>query len=262
MLNKEDYEEPRCVLCMNPKSRIPVDRIMEKYDKHIEDGELERAESHLKYWLDEAKSVNDEAGEIVILGEMMGFCRKNGKKEEAFSYAKQAVSKVEKYGFGDSVTGATAILNAGTVYRTFGENEMSAALYKNAESIYEKLLDGEDERLGGLYNNFASALAQLDEYDAALDKYNKALAIMGKKENGKLECAITYLNIADLFEKKDGAEAAEEKISDMLDKAYELLTDESIERNAYFKFVLDKCIPAYDYYGQFLRSEQLKEMLS
>ncbi len=247
---------------MNPKSRIPVDRIMEKYDKHIEDGEFERAESHLKYWLDEAKSVGDEAGEIVILGELMGFCRKNGKKEEAFAYANSAVSKVEKYGFGDSVTGATAILNAGTVDRTFGENEMSATLYKNAEAVYEKLLDKSDDRLGGLYNNFASALTQLGEYDSALDKYNKALAIMSMKENGKLECAITYLNIADLFEKRYGGEAAEEKISEMLDKAYELLTDESIEHNSYYKFVLDKCIPAYDYYGQFMRSELLKGMVS
>jgi len=262
MIDKEDYEEKRCVLCMNDVSRIPIERIIEKLDSYIDDKQFDRAYSHLNYWLEEAKNCRDEAGELVILGELMGFCRKNGKMNEAKAYAESGISKVKRYGFGDSVTGATTLLNAGTVYRACGEPQKSFELYSSAERIYEENLQGNDTRLGGLYNNYASTLTELGDYETALDKYLKALKVMNSSPNGKLECAITYLNMADLFEKKGTDIETEKKIDEMLDKAYELLTDESIERDPYFEFVLDKCIPAYDHYGQFVRSAELSAILS
>ena len=261
MLNKEDYEEPRCVLCMNQKSRIPIDRVLEKYDSYIEDKEYERAESHIRYWLEEAKVGGDEAGELTMLSELMGHLRKNGKIDEAVSVASSTLSKVEKFGFSETITGATAILNAGTVYRAAGKNADSAACYEKAEKVYEKELDEKDDRLGGLYNNFASALTELGEYEKAEEKYKKALKIMDGTKNGKLECAITYLNLADLYEKRDGSEKAESHIDEMLEKAYNLLTDDSVEKNAYYEFVLDKCIPAYDHFGQFIRGAELKSRI-
>ncbi|MBP5528962.1 MAG: hypothetical protein J6X80_02825 [Lachnospiraceae bacterium] len=47
----------------------------------------------------------------------------------------------------------------------------------------------------------------------------------------------------------------------MLDKAYNLLTDDSVEKNEYYEFVLDKCIPSYDHFGQFIRSAELKSRI-
>ena len=262
MLQREDYEEPRCVLCMNEKSRVPMDRVLEKFDSYLESKELDKAKSHLLYWLEEAKVNQDEAGEIVLLGELMGFCRKNSAMSEAIAFAESALSKVEKYGYSDSITGATAILNAGTVYRSAGDCEKSASLYERAEKIYEKELNPEDDRLGGLYNNYASSLTELGEFEKALEKYNKALKIMQDAPNGKLECAITYLNRADLYVKKLGVIESEAIADELLEKAYTLLTDDSIEKNAYYEFVLDKCIPAYDQFGQFLRSNELKRRIN
>ena len=262
MLQREDYEEPRCVLCMNEKSRVPMDRVLEKFDSYLENKELGRAKSHLLYWLEEAKVGQDEGGEIVLLGELMGYCRKNGEMSEAIAYAESALSKVEKYGFSDTVTGATAILNAGTVYRASGDCKKSAELYERAEKIYEKELDPRDDRLGGLYNNYASTLTELCEFERALERYEKALKIMDGTVNGNLECAITYLNMADLYVKKVGLIESEAITDELLDKAYTLLTDDSLERNGYYEFVLDKCIPAYDQFGQFLRSNELKRRIN
>ena len=261
MINKEDYDEPRCVLCMDNKERVPMDRVIEKLDSYIENGEYERAESHLKYWLSEAEANEDRAGELVILGELMGFMRKNMRSEEAVRYAEAGISKVEKYGYSDTVTGATCILNAGTVFRNALEFNKSAACYEKAEKIYEESLEASDDRLGGLYNNYASTLTELGRFDEAIDRYEKALKIMSSSADGRLECAITYLNMADLFVKRDGEEAAQGKTDELLDKAYECLIDERNEKNAYYKFVLDKCIPAYDYFGQFLKSAELKGLL-
>ena len=261
MLNKEDYEEPRCVLCMNPKSRIPVDRVLAKYDSYIEEKAYDRAESHLRYWLEEAKAGSDEAGELTMLGELMGHLRKNGKMNEALSVSASIIPKVDKYGFSNTITGATAILNAGTVYRAAGQNKESAECYRLAEKVYEAELLTGDERLGGLYNNFASALTELGEFEMAEERFKKALVLMEGTKNGKLECAITYLNLADLYEKRDGSERAESLTEEMLDKAYNLLTDDSVEKNEYYEFVLDKCIPSYDHFGQFLRSAELKSRI-
>ena len=72
---------------------------------------------------------------------------------------------------------------------------------------------------------------------------------------------ITYLNLADLYEQRDGSEKGESLIDEMLEKAYNLLTDDSVEKNAYYEFVLDKCIPAYDHFGQFIRSAELKSRI-
>ena len=80
--------------------------------------------------------------------------------------------------------------------------------------------------------------------------------------NGNLECAITYLNMADLYVKKVGLIESESITDELLDKAYTLLTDDSLERNGYYEFVLDECIPAYDQFGQFLRSNELKRRIN
>ncbi|MCR5846722.1 MAG: tetratricopeptide repeat protein [Lachnospiraceae bacterium] len=261
MINREDYEEPRCALCMNPKERIPVDRVIEKLDAYLEDNDLNGAERHLKYWLSEAEVNKDEAGELTVLGELMGFMRKNGRMDEALSYAESALGKVEKYGYSDTVTGATAVLNAGTVFRSSGKCIQSAECYEKAKKIYEESLDPNDDRLGGLYNNYASTLCELERYDEAIEKYDKALKIMSRMPNGRIECAVTYLNLADLYVKRDGNEASESRTDELLDKAYECLTDPDNEKNAYYKFILDKCIPAYDYFGQFIRSSELKDIL-
>ena len=262
MIGKEEYEEPRCVLCMNPVSRIPIDRVLEKYDSYIEEKAYDRAKSHLSYWLEEARAGGDEAGELTMLDELMGHCRKNNAMNEALSIADSIIGKVEKYGFGDTVTGATAILNAGTVYRAAGQNEKSVYHYSLAEKTYEELLDEKDDRLGGLYNNYASALTEVGDYLKAENRFKKALKIMDGTKNGKLECAITYLNLADFYEKRDGSEKGEALIDEMLDKAYELLSDDSVERNGYYEFVVDKCIPAYDHFGQFVRGAELRNILA
>ena len=262
MLEREDYMEPRCPLCMNTKERIPVDRIIKKLDEHLEKGETDRAEEHLRYWLSESKNLGDNSGELTVSSELMGFLRKNGRKEEALTLAYETISSVSRFDMDDSIVGATALLNAGTVFRAFGHEEEAATQYKRAEAVYQKDLLEDDVRVAGLYNNFAATLAELKRYDEALDKYNKALDILSKKQSSELEEAITYLNIADLINKRDGLENAESKTEELLGKAYTCLTLDKTEHNAYYRFVLYKCIPAFDYYGHIAESMELRKRMN
>ena len=76
---------------------------------------------------------------------------------------------------------------------------------------------------------------------------------------GKLEQAITYLNMAEMYEKMKGAEHAEKEIFACLDRAEELLAGNDGADDGYYAFVLEKCAPTFSYYGYFLTAETMKK---
>lgn len=264
-LKKEDYEEPACPLCRNTVGNghsvinTPVQRITEKLDVYLAKNDYAGAERHLKYWLEEAKTAGDKRGELHIYNEILGLMRKTSQKEKAYDAADNALRLIKELDFENTVTAGTTYVNIATVLKAFGEDRKSLQYYKKAEKIYLSKLEESDERFGGLYNNMALALAGEGSYDEAEKYYEKAIDIMKNAENGELEVAITYLNLADLEESRFGPEAAEEKISVLVEKAMELLDTPTLPRDGYYAFVCEKCAPSFGYYGYFLYENELKE---
>ncbi|MBQ7173754.1 MAG: tetratricopeptide repeat protein [Clostridia bacterium] len=240
--------------------RIPTGRIIEKLEAYYAKNDVESALSHLLYWLGEAKALGDRLGEYQMHNELMGHYRKNGKKEEAIEHAKAALDLLEPLGISDSVSGGIARINAATVYKAFGMPEESIALFWEAERILTRFLPPDDPRLGGLYNNMGLTLCDLSRLEEAKNCYTRALEIMQKQATGKPEVAITYLNLANLVEKKDGLEAGEEEISALLDLAWENLMVKENTRDGYFAFVCEKCAPTFGYYGRFFDEAELKRI--
>ena len=77
ILNKEDYEEPTCLLNMDrdaprPAFTVPVGRVIEKLDEYLSRDDWAGAGRHLNYWLAEAKAGGDKRGELAIQNERMG----------------------------------------------------------------------------------------------------------------------------------------------------------------------------------------------
>ena len=162
-------------------------------------------------------------------------------------------------GFEGTISAGTAYVNAATVYDAFGMPERAAELFEKAKAIYEATLPETDGRLGGLYNNMGLAYMAMKRFGEAYEAFLKALDIMGKVENGTLEQAITYLNLANAVELEHGLEKGEQKIGQYLDRAAELLDEPSTPRDGYYAFVCEKCAPTFDYYGYFLAAEDLRE---
>ena len=106
----------------------------------------------------------------------------------------------------------------------------------------------------------ALSLSDLHRYDEAIRYYEKAIDIMLNTENGELEAAISYLNAANAKEAQIGAEAAEEFISDCMERAKTLIDTPSLKRDGYYAFVCEKCAPTFEYYGYFLYANELKEI--
>ncbi len=264
-LGKEDYVEPRCVLCDEPYGAapavkpVPQQRIVEKVDEYMSRRDYAGVERHLLYWLEEAKLGQDGKGEMMIRGELVGHYRKTGEKDKAFAQAEALLALIGRIGMDGSISAGTAYTNVATVYNAFGENERSLAVFEKARAIYEATPSLAPELLGGLYNNMALTLTALGKFREAYALYDKALLTMAKVKNGALEQAITYLNMADAAEAELGPEDAAESIEGYLDKALELLNTPSVPRGGYYAFVCEKCAPTFSYYGYFLAANDLNE---
>ena len=265
-LKQEDYAEPQCLLCgPDPQSkeaaitRIPTGRVIEKLDAYFAKNDLGGAERHLRYWEKEALEGGDERGCYTVCNELMGLYRKLGRRDEALAYAGRTLALADKLGMTENVTGATALLNAGTVYKAFGAPAEGLPLFERAKAIYEAQLSPDDDRLAGLWNNMALTLVDLGRYDEAEALYDKAVALTLQTPGMQGDAAISLLNKANLIEARDGLLDGNEAICACLDKAEALLSDPALPRDGYHAFVCEKCAPTFGYYGYFACARELEE---
>ncbi len=263
MLDKFDYAEPRCPLSGGrdfyypesdaPRGTVPVKRIIERTDALLAKNNTGEAERLLLYWLDEAKELLDKRGELSLLEELIGFYRKAGNKEKGLRSLENALRLTEELSLSDTVSGATVFLNAATAYKEFGMAEEALDLYLRAEEIYHCRLSGEDSRLAALYNNMAVTLAALGKFSEAEDRFFSALGIMSKRDGGEGECAMTYINMAYMYEATDRLDTSLE----CMRLAHALLCSERVVRDGSFAFVLKKCAPAFEHFGDSITSEKM-----
>lgn len=264
-LRPEDYVEPACLLCGEPfgaeaKIRaVPQQRIVEKLDEYMSRRDYAGAERHLLYWMEEAKLGGDKRGQLMLSNELIGHYRKTGEGEKAFARIDEALRLLDELDFGDTISAGTTFVNAATACSAFGENGRALELFEKARAVYESASSVRPELLGGLYNNMALACKALGRYDEAFALFDRASAQMGKIPGGKLEQAITCLNVADTVAAQQGMEAGETRINELLDEAWELLRDEAAPRNGYYAFVCEKCAPSFAYYGWFLAADELEQ---
>lgn len=237
---------------------IASQRILSRLDEFLNKNDYASAEKHLLYWIDEAQRCRDYAAELLIRNELMGLYRKLGRRDDALTAVKLALAIIEELEISEQVGAATTFLNCATVYKAFDNPDESLYLFEKAKKIYENELDKTDPRLGGLYNNMALTLVDLQRYNEAYELYNKAIDVMKSDANGSLEVAITYLNIANAKETQLGIINAEEEITSLLDNAKELLDNHS-KRDGYYAFVCEKCSSVFGYFGYFLYENELKE---
>ena len=261
-LESEDFVEPACPLCMKTKNdpiTIPLGRVLAKLEEYFAKNDYVAAERHLLYWLNEARLGRDERGMFSVYNELMGLYRKVSKEKEALDACEQALALAKKLEIFSSAAGATALLNAATVYKSFGLSSKALPLFEQAEKIYIQELSSDDERIGGLYNNFALALVDCKQFLRAREYYQKALIQMKNVASGELEQAITLLNLAELEETEFGLEQANDKISILIEQAWELFNLDKTDKNGYYAFVCEKCASTFGYYGYFLYEAELKK---
>ena len=266
-----------------PLQPIPQQRIVEKLDEYMSHRDYAGAERHLLFWLAEALAADDKRSELMVRNELVGHFRKTGDKQQAFLHAGEALRLLDELGFGGTISAGTTYTNIGTACNAFGENVRSLEMFQKAARLYESSPHTSPQLLGGLYNNMALSCVSLGRFDEADELYGKALSTMEQVENGELEQAITYLNMADaaVARERHGAGGApeqgpcgrdglegdapimspscEETVESLLDKAQELLDTPTVPRDGYYAFVCEKCAPVFAHYGYFIADRELRE---
>ena len=241
---------------------MEIQRILDKYDRLMDEKSFDEAERHLNYWIEEAKTAGDERSVFTLSNELVGCCRLQGKKHETKLAVDRLLKITEKMELKGTVSGATAYINAATGYKSADMAEEALPLYERALDIYERDLLPSDTRLSALYNNMALTLMALKAYDRSDMFFHKALDILKRNENSENEQAITLLNLADLAEKVLQREEAEKRIAGYIEEAKDKLNESYVKKNPGFKFTAEKCIPAIKYHGYFLVAMDLEKKLS
>ena len=267
-VQRDEYEEKRCLLSMTDpedktanRERIPIRHVIDKLDRALTRGDTAEGMRLLDYWLREARALGDEDGELSVTSEMMGLSRRVNDREKGLAAVARGLELLEKSGLSDTVSGATILLNAATTKKHFGDAAGALPLYRRAEEIYVARLSPDDERFGGLYNHYASSLAETGDRKSAGEYYEKALAVMEKLgAEGRTGVAVTLVNLADFYAAGNDPDK-DERINAALERAWAALDAPDTPRDGEYAFVASKCAPAFSYYGWFFAAAELEKRI-
>lgn len=234
---------------------VPVARVIARLDSLFAKNNLEEAGKLLRYWEEEARRLGDERGLLSIVNEEIGYYRRTGGRELGLLACDEALRLVRSTDQRATVSGATVMLNSATTYKAFGSPKRAIPLYERAEQIYLEKLSPNDFRLAGLYNNYATALVDLRQFERAEKLYDRAIEILIQNGENPGEIAVTHVNKAHLYHQSSGDE---ERIEQELDEAWIILEDIK-KRDGNYAFIASKCAPSYEFFGHFLRAKSLKE---
>ncbi len=250
--------QEKCSCVKEPTGTIPIVRIIDKIDAMFEKDDTQGVKRVLEYWEKEAKALNDTRGLLEILSEEIGLYRKIGEKENGLRAVDEALAILTCQGSCSSVADATIYLNCATTMKAFGKAEEALPYYEKAKETYERLLQKDDYRLAGLYNNYATALCDIKRFGESEKCYEMAIEILREK-GGYGELAVSYVNLAHLvYDRAAGQnEDCDERVDALLDKAMECLDDVALTRDGNYAFICSKCASAYEFFGRFLDKEEL-----
>jgi len=266
--DKKDYMDPACCFDTSdytgcPDSEIcektiPVPEIVARLDALYDKGMDAQAESYLSNWCCCAHSMGDWRGELSLLSELMGFYRRTEDIDSAMDSVNRGLDIIRTHGLGSTVSGATILLNAATTLKAFGRASESIPIFEHVCRVYGDNLAPDDYRFGGLYNNMALSYCDIGNYSMAEECYHRALSAIRSCVNPEYEMAVTYCNMAHLYDAQD---PEDERIGECIENAWECLDSDRIPRDGYYRFTVSKCLEAFEYFGFFLYEKVLKERI-
>ena len=193
-----------------------VDQFYETLDSYFARQEIDKVDPFLVSSLQQAKEEEDYAAYISICNEMIGFYRSISAFEKAYVAAEDVLLLMEELQLDHSEHFATTLLNTATAYRAAGDYTQALRYYRQALQIYDGLLQSDDYRFAGLYNNMSILLEKMEENEEAISYAEKALAIIEKLEGGEMETATTLTNLALIYFKVSKPEKAKELLGQAL----------------------------------------------
>lgn len=211
-----------------------IENFYETLDSLFEERQIDKVDPFLNSSLEQAKAEEDYGAYISICNEMIGFYRSISAFEKAYIAAEDVLLLMEELNMENTEHFATTLLNAATAYRAAGDYTTALRYYKQALQIYDGILQPQDYRYAGLYNNMSILFEKMNENDEAIAYANKALSIIETIPDSESEIATTLTNLALLYFKAEQAEKAKE----LLEKALSLFEQSGENTDAHYSGAL------------------------
>lgn len=253
--NRDEYNEPCCCFDASMYTGTPdsapcsvnldIKNIIAELDKLLYSGDEASAGEFLDRWCAKAAEVGDWRSELTLQSELMGYHRRTNDKDSALNAVNRGLEIIREHRLGSTVSGATIILNAATTLKAYGMADRSIPMFIQVCRVYSQKLDPADYRFGGLFNNMALSYADTGEYDTAEAYFKKALAIIEHCDNPENELAVTYCNLAELYERM----GRNDDIKPVLDMAAQKLRSPTLPHDGYYDFTVSKCLPTFEHFG-------------
>ena len=235
---------------------LDVPQVIQELDALYEQGRESEAERFLEEKREKAALAGDWRGELSMLSELMGQYRRSKNEEKGLMAVEDGLRLIREHNMGQTLSGATVMLNAATTMKCFGQAEASIPMFSHVCRVYAQNLDPMDYRFAGLYNNMALSCADAGHYEEAERYYKLAMEIMARLPAGENEIAVTLCNMAELYDRQDHED---QRIGQCMERAWEALNTPGLPRDGYHAFSISKCAPSFDYFGYFLWARELKE---
>ena len=211
-----------------------VEKFYETLDSYFEERQIDKVDPFLNASLEQAKAEEDYGAYISICNEMIGFYRSISAFEKAYIAAEDVLLLMEELNMENTEHFATTLLNAATAYRAAGDYATALRYYKQALQIYDGILQPQDYRYAGLYNNMSILFEKMNENEEAIAYANKALLIIETLPDSESEIATTMTNLALLYFKAEQPEKAKE----LLEKALSLFEQSGENTDAHYSGAL------------------------
>lgn len=262
MLRPMDYMDPACPFDTSGYEKekkigpsvIDVKNILMRTDELIAVRKYAEAEYLLEDALTKARECSDKAGELGILSELIGTYRKSGEEEKGIESVNRALALIDELGLEGTATAGTVWLNCATTLREFRRFEEALPYYYMASRAYSNTIPADDYRFASLFNNLASCLDALGRYEEALQYYKMALSIVKDNSLTPIEAAITYVNIAELYDKYDPDSS---EIENCISKCMGIFADPDVPRDEYYSYHAKGCAKGIDRLGFFKDAREL-----
>lgn len=213
---------------------MKIEEIFTKLDQMFADNAIDQVEPFLLSCMEEAKEANDFGVYISVGNELIGFYRSISKYEEAFAIAEDVLLLMEELQLEETEHFATTLLNTATAYRAAGRLKEALTDYTRALKIYEDKLEPNDYRFAGLYNNISLMLEQMNENEKAAAFLERAISIVEKREDARMELATSKTNLALIYFKLQDNTKAEE----LLQEAVSIFQENGENTDAHYSAAL------------------------
>lgn len=245
----------RC--CDNePRECINVARFLSKLDEFLHANDMLGAERCLRYWADEARAIDDKRGLLTVTNEQIGFYRRQGQTDKATEACYAALKLLDETGLRHSVSGETVVVNVATTLGAYGQTDLAAKLYDEAEQTFVAEGKQNTYEYAAFLNNKASTLYTMGKLDLAEDCLHRAVAVLTEEGSHPYDIAVSYCVLAQVYQKNANGS---KKSLQSLDEAWLILCRDDIPRDGDYAYALTKCYPIFAAFGMDLQAEALRQ---